>query len=396
MRRSGAIGRRQGPPLRGLAAILTVALAAVGGAAAPAPPVAPVKLYHKADRRDTPAEIQRQALSYDLLFALTPEQAAAIRSRKPGLVVLFYEQPFGRWRGADDIRTVDAQEAWFVHDARGSRLQNQNRLWLLDIGHPGYRAYEVARLVRMAALPGYDGLYLDVAHPAWLERRGWQDAAGAPAEVPQAVADRWPQDLLTFFEALRARLPAGKRLVLNALPTRRERARAWQAWEERALRLADGVQMDGFCYNRERPWEEADWAYQVERITQVAEAGKLVLAKAPVRAGGEALDRLERFCFASYLLVADGRNVYYFGAFALNGAPLRTPERFRPALGLPAGPARRVGAVYVREFQHGRVVVNPSGRPATVGLETPLRAVDGQSLTTLDLEGYSGAILLKP
>lgn len=396
MRRSRTIGRRRGPHLWGLAAVLAVALGAAGGAANPAPLVSPVKLYHKADRRDTPAEIQRQALTYDLLFALTPEQAAAIRNRKPGLVVLFYEQPFGRWRGADDFRTVDAQEEWFVHDARGSRLQNPNRLWLLDIGHPGYRAYEVARLVRMAAAPGYDGVYLDVAHPAWLERRGWRDAAGAPAEVPQAVLERWPQSLLTFFETLRAQLPPGKRLVLNALPTRRERARVWQAWEERALRLADGVQMDGFCYNRDRPWEDADWAYQVERIARVAEAGKLVLAKAPVRAGGEALARLERFCFASYLLVADGRNVYYFGAFALSGAPLRAPERFRPALGLPAGPARRVGAVYVREFQHGRVVVNPSGRPVTVDLDAPLRAVDGQTLTTLDLEGYTGAILLKP
>lgn len=355
-----------------------------------------IKLYHKSFKQLSADDLARMSARYELLFAVESDQVATIRSRNQKVLVILYELPGGRWKGEDDYDVVNAKESWFVHDLRGNRVQNNNRLWLLDIGNPEYRAYEVDVLMKKMAASGYDGLYFDVVHAYWVERRGWNDPAGNPTTLPAAVMRDWPTNMLSFIETVRARLDPQKKLLWNTLALTVNRAREWAAWEQRALTVANGAQLDGFCFNRDRAYAAEDWRHQVNRIVEVAAMGKLVLAKGTVdRDVGPALDRLKLFCFASYLLAADGKFAYYWPSLAL-GEPNFDPRLYGVTLGVPAGPYRQVQGVFQRDFAAGRVLVNPGPVPVTVRLEGAFRTHAGAALgSTLTLEPLSALVLVK-
>ncbi len=364
-------------------------------AAAPVRTDTVARFYTRVHKRDTPYEqALENAADFDLFFGIEPGQAGAFRARKPGLTLLFYELPGGRFRGEGDFDAVNAHEDWFVHDPSGRRITQGSNLALLDMGSPQYRAYEIDFIVKNVAAGPLDGVLLDVVHPAWVQgSRDWSPP------VPAAVQQAWAGNMMLFLEGLRAKLPAGKKLIWNGVSTREDRATAWAGWEQKTTALADGGQMDGFCYNRRNPYGEGEFAYQLRRLRDMAGAGKMTLVKAAVKegGGGRGADRLEAFCFAAYLLVADGRNVFYYPAHDLNRGRIQGVPVYSAGLGAPVGEFTRAGPLFRRDFARGMVLVNPTGAPASLPLEAPLLSVvEGKQVTTAALEPYGGAILVKP
>ncbi len=385
--------------LRGLLwGTLALVLATPSMSLAQAPRETIAKFYTRVDeKRNTPfQQALEQAPGYTLMFGtIKPAWVAPLKGRNSTLAVVLYELPGGRFRGEEDFGAVSAHEDWFVHGSSGERIQNENGGLLLDMGNPQFRAYEIDFIVKSLTAASYDGVFLDVVHPNWVQaKRGWSPP------IPPPVINGWAANMLSFLEALRAKMPPGKRLWLNALPTREERQ--WSAWEQKAFAVADGVQMDGFCYNRRNPYSEQNFNYQLHRIAEVAAQGKSTLVKAAVKeGGGEAgrgeLSRLESFCFAAYLLVADGKNVLYYPAHELNRARVQGVKIYEAMLGAPLAGFTRVGSLYRREFARGAVIVNPTGSPASLDLGAPMTsAADGRSVTRASLGAYDGLILTKP
>ncbi len=376
--------------------LLILAVAGVPAAVVAQPQTPRVaKFYTRIHKRDTPFEqALANAADFDLFFGVEAAQAAPLRARKPGITLIFYELPGGRFRGEGDFDAVNAHEDWFVHDPSGRRITLDNNLALLDIGNPQYRAYEIDFIVKNVTAGPLDGVFLDVVHPEWV--RGSKDWS---PPIPAAVQQAWAGNMMLFLEGLRARLPAGKKLIWNGISTREDRYTSWAAWEQKTAALADGGQMDGFCFNRRNPYRESEFAYQLRRLHDMAAAGKTTLVKAAVKegGGGRGADQLEAFCFAAYLLVADGRNVYYYPAHDLNRGRIQGVPIYSAGLGAPVGEFTRAGALFRRDFARGMVLVNPTGAPASLPLGAPLVSVaDGKQVTTAVLEPYGGAILVKP
>ncbi len=348
------------------------------------------------DRRPTTLdEALAGVQDYDFMFgAIDPSGASALKARRSGAVIALYELPAGRSSGEADVKS---HEEWFMHSANGERIRNENGVFLMDMGNPQFRAYEIDFIVRNVAAGPYDGIYLDVIQPQWIV--GAKDFAPA---IPPASVQAWPGNMLTFLQTLRSRLPAGKKIWWNSLMREKALGDRWASWENQALTVAEGVQADGFCRNRRKGLAEEDFAYQLRRYASVGAQGKMMLMKSAVKEkqgpleAGE-LDKTEVLCFATYMLIADGKNIMYYPAHELNRGKVQGVGIYEANLGQPVGAYTQSGALYRRDFARGLVLVNPTGAPASVSLGTAMvSAADRRQYTTASLEPHSGLILLKP
>jgi hypothetical protein len=69
---------------------------------------------------------------------------------------------------------------------------------------------------------------------------------------------------------------------------------------------------------------------------------------------------------------------------------------WRLELGEPTGPCRREKEVYTREYENGLIVLNGGMSARTVQLNTPYVTVDTERIGSVELQSYTGAIILKP
>ncbi len=106
------------------------------------------------------------------------------------------------------------------------------------------------------------------------------------------------------------------------------------------------------------------------------------------------------YCLAFYLLGASGENAYfgwagYARAHNKDGSHGYYSE-FDVSLGSPINDYYLLASVHSRDFEKGKVLVNPATSPFTVSLDGEYKTLIGQAVSNVTLEPHSGIILLKP
>ncbi len=334
-----------------------------------------------------------------LAFGVNTKQMAVLRAANPQLKVLLYEHPAGTNVGAKDYAYLDQRESWWVHDVRGSRMHEMGGgpwyAWLLNIGVPNYRTYTQNKILSTVIGSNYDGYFLDTSNPYWPIFRDWYDVNDRPTKPTDAILAGWPDWMLSFHQELKEM--AGSFLhIFNSWPNNPERYQEYKYWLEATIDAVDGVQFDGFCYNRSQPWSTDSWEYQLAQGRRLLGRGKYVLFKAPMdglRDDPVTLRRLQRFCFGSYLLVTDGTR----GLF-------RNPDEadvvywnerlFTAPVGSPLARFYKVGPIYRRDFANGAVVVNSSDVRQPVPLGGLFYTLGGRLVSALNLDPLDGEVLL--
>lgn len=373
--------------------VLVAAALPWNGPAASAQTALPALFYWKATAQHSEADLRREARRRHLVFHAKAHQARILKQENPGLTVVAYKLPGGTYVGEEDFAYIDGQEAWWIRDARGSRLQEEPKrsgVWLLDMSHTRFREFVKRRVVEEVSSASFDGVFLDVSGPNWVPRKQWYDQQGRPSEVPAWYEAAWPDLILSFHRELHPML-GGKLHIFNSWPLGPGTYREFQRHYEATLEVVDGVQIDGFGYNRTRPWPERMWRFQIQEARRLAALGKTVLLKCWARHDASALDeQLRTFCYTSYLLAADGRRVYYWD---LDGW---RDDLFTLALGAPLGePVRLETGIYRREFANAVVFVNPGEDPARLTVGQSLLSASGTALSSTLLRPQSGVILLR-
>ncbi len=143
-------------------------------------------------------------------------------------------------------------------------------------------------------------------------------------------------------------------------------------------------------------------------IVDVEKRGKYFVGytkylKGKVGSGKDKRDS-DRFWFATFQLGMGPRS--YYSAVVHDSANMhQAAESFDPqwtlAFGAPIGDYKEKGGLYGREFQRGRVVVNPGHRAIVVDLPAPLRRVGppgeptGAPIRTLNLGAHRAELLLE-
>jgi hypothetical protein len=358
------VGVRAGLVLAALAlgAVAAVALASGSGSAGAQPTVG-----HFCLMLETPATIAKpnrtaQRNSYVVLQAWEAERAAQLKTANPDLLVLVYQNLSAMAQGtsreglsSSGVNYAEADTAypeWFLKEASGKRIAEQNYpwLWLADVGNPAYQERWTKNVLATLQSGPWDGVFMDDTNTT----------AKFHVDPPSRIA-RYPTDG-AYQAAVGSMLAfAGPQITATgklAIPN----FGAWQEYPEVVagwLALVSGGMDQMFTKWSPVPGrgyaDPRRWKAQLEEIQTTERMGKRFLA---VTSAGQNDTQAVRYGWASALLVGGGRTAFFAGG-ASSGDTWSSD--YEIPLGEPTSSANPIGnGGWSRAFGNGLVVVNPT------------------------------------
>ncbi|MFM8319615.1 MAG: putative glycoside hydrolase, partial [Chloroflexota bacterium] len=240
---------------------------------------------------------------------------------------------------------------WFLLDANGSRIVDsyQNEaFYVMDPGNPGWQQFFIQRVQETQADPNWDGVFLDNVEVTLNFR---QQDNEVPPKYP-TDAEYWAANqgfLKVMYEQYFK--PNGKLLLANIV------SRKDEALFPSYLTYLDGAMHEGWSIDNPNRWRPVStWEKQMLLAEQAQANGKFLVL---VGQGTQADSELQRFAYASFLLVTNGSAAFRYG----NSASYRQAwwyDNYTLPLGAPTGPRYKDGAAWRRDFTNGTVMVDPT------------------------------------
>ncbi len=240
---------------------------------------------------------------------------------------------------------------WFLLNQNGERIVDPyggENFVMMDPGNPGWRAFFLQRLRQTQDSDSkWTGVFLDNVEVTSARR---EDDKQIPAAYPdessyQAAVQGFLQYLYSeYFH------PNGRFLFANLVARRDD-----TQWTNYLTHL-DGAMHEGWAID----WPDgyrlaATWEKHLALAEQTQAMGKFIVL---VSQGKKDDLQLQKFAYASYLLVNQGRAAFRFGnSQAYNQAWLY--DNYKLQLGQPLGSRYRSGDAWRRDFSNGFVLVNP-------------------------------------
>ncbi|MFN8424150.1 MAG: putative glycoside hydrolase [Anaerolineae bacterium] len=269
------------------------------------------------------------------------------------------------WPGDDAVRAP-----WFFPWAGAPRVYFCDFGWyLMDTANDDYRAWWTGEVLRQLAANDDDALFADsVSVPSFFGADHWRPALPV---VDAAFEADWSRRIDGWLAYVKGRFGASYLLLPNAgsWVTTRDRTR---------YAAADGVMIEGFAsWAPGRRFDIGDWRLQMDRVLGLTTRGKIIIAQSYPTGDGSPSDADDRmFLLANYLLVKGHRS--YLNLETSSYVDW-WPE-YEIALGRYVDePPARVDALlermdgvspglYVRRYERGMAVVNPSDQPVPLDL----------------------------
>ncbi len=296
-------------------------------------------------------------------------------------------------------------------------LKNENGDWVgdfeygslhLDPGNSGWREFRAKAYADLIDRYGYDGVFVDLCQPDTHYVNYKKTSKTVNPKTGQAYTDaEWKEAILGLLQAVRRQV-GDKMIIANT-------GRGGTYFKTGAadlLTVVDGIQNEGFTGWTQDPTKPGgitvdEWKQDVDALVDCAKRDKIMVAVANVRKREEgepvaAFDERYRFITASFLLGANAKSFlrYYAIAFGTPGIYLPgkevMPECANVSLGEPRDTYAKKDGVYQREFERGKVIVNPTPREMRVPLSGQWKTDTGSAVASpLVLPPRTGAILLK-
>jgi hypothetical protein len=291
---------------------------------------------------------------YLLLDAARAPYVADLKKRYPGLYVLAYKDlafliDYSQGPGGNaGVPWGQARESWFLHDRGGRRVNSVHypKAWFADVGRQSYQRAWLRNVLRFLHDAPWDGVFMDdaLADPGWHLGGAYRRLARYPRRDAYRAAAR----------SLLAKVgPALKRegyLGIANIGASYDQTEVWSDWAG----LLSGVMDEHFL----KPGEGsepvatgADWTADVNAERAVEGAGRIFLALTYGPAN-DAVD--QRYVRASFLLF-DRPDT---GSASIWSPNITLSSSFE--VGVPLGPAKKVGGIWKRPFSGGVISVDPS------------------------------------
>jgi hypothetical protein len=297
---------------------------------------------------------------------------------------------------------------FFLRDGRRQPVSNfvdqygSARLFVTDIGNPAYVDAWAAFVEQKIDQYGWDGVFADN-----ILRGNFYGYSAVPVNprtrAPYTTA-QYRRDMLGALRRVHDRLAAHGKIIVG------NHSNSWEAdtFADPVIReqitAMDGVEVEDCVFGYDgTPHSETDWIAQLRYLDFANQKGVRTICNG---SSGRIVDPPSRlYLLASYLLTKEGfSNVAelntlgaWWNGFTTDlGAPRGPYTCLDPAAGFaPSTACPSTGKIYVREWDLGRVLVNPtSGLTATVPLDEELR-LDGRPVRSVTLRPRSGVVLLR-
>ena len=261
---------------------------------------------------------------------------------------------------SNDWSTINAHEDWFVHDTQGNRVY-QNYLtikeWVMDAGglingntSNGWKQFWTTATLADITSSHADGVFADSTHlPYAIPSSLYDSHLGAPPHTA------YMDDLTSFYQYVYQQYDAANRYYIpniSGLCTTVDTNTSYYNY-------VHGAMVEGFAT------KTVDWAMQQNRTLKLLNNDKIYIGQNSVANASDTAGR--KWYLANYLLLK-GRRSY------INAFPGDTGDQLYwwPEYDLNLGAAtdalptdisayRLANGLYIRHYENGFVLVNPSG-----------------------------------
>jgi hypothetical protein len=312
-----------------------------------------------------------------------------LETRNPDIIIGGYKNLIGMYDWLEDWQTVNSNEEWFVHDTDGNRVIHQSFGWyLMDIGNPGWRQHYVSHVNSKIDNTPYDAVFADDVWSGLASDRWTCD----PSKIKASDVDRWHSDTIGMLQYVKANLLPSKLLIINS-----------DNWGSDYLEVVDGIAREGFAHAEwETPLQHSFSMQHLDAFLRDSSTGKHIWAISGTQILPETsiteIEEVVKFCYASFLCALNGSNTYL--SFNNFGSERDWSDIyfsiFNTYIGQPSGGYYTSQNILMRNYTAGKVLLNPSDTPRTINLQTPYRTLDGNTVTSVYMDPWTGEILLPP
>ncbi len=263
------------------------------------------------------------------------------------------------WNTGDAATLLAEHPEWFARDGVGRPLARSTgdgrTVYTMDPSQAGWTDYLIQRVLTHNVDAGWDGVFLDNVEMSLSKRRR---EGQLPAAHPTDGA--WQDAMVGHVAAIhRAFAAAGRPVWANVIEGGESAAEI-----DRLAPHLEGTMDESFGTGWDgRPRTGSSWERELAAVEQRTAGGDHSLLVAQGARGDEAA---RRYAFASYLLVAGPTVSFRYADHTTAYADVWWSDDFDRALGEPLGPRTRIGDEWVRDFEGGRVAVDPVAATATI------------------------------
>jgi hypothetical protein len=266
----------------------------------------------------------------------------------------------------DFCEKVHPHENWFLHNGKGERLYNKARNWdgtyiydyYMNPAAKGFREFWVDQMKRQDHA-NWQGYFLDNVAVDYKYLRTRADNEDGRVREYDNTAD-WRKAMAQHLQHIKQEFPNFP--IWGNMIEGEERPDVWDMYMDHL----DGFQQENFAtgWVNHRALSPQEWDAMLQRAEKALAKGKSVL----LYGQGEEKDyQRMRFSLASYLLVASGDSRAFFRyAYNREYEELWWYPEYEINLGQPEGKRYRKGKMWLRDFQCGRVTVNPVERTGLI------------------------------
>jgi len=350
------------------------------------------------DWKPTTEQVEFVASHFDVVnvgYEANHAALAKLKQLNPNIIIIVYIDAVASGNQLfDSYRPFP--ESDYTHDDNGNRIRSAS--YGFEVMNPASTHWrqvwgEVAR--RVCDELGVDGIFAD---DVWSSISSSKFQNSPPVNEAKAT---WYNNMKGFLSYVKGKL--GSYLLIPNTPD-----------NGGLVDVCDGKWEEGFVHARWKDYGAGflsvdGWKKKIDGVRTVCQKGKIEL----VSGGCKQLERdrtwtqahlaevqqLLGFCFSSYLLGMSGDNSgFNFGTFWNRDDSRGYYSVFDDVkqLGSPVNDYFVSGSVYVRDFENGKVLVNPASSSYTVSLGENYKTLGGQTVSSVTLDGHTGVILLKP
>jgi hypothetical protein len=309
---------------------------------------------------------------FDFFILTHKDETARDQFRQAGLdgrfsqylLLLIAEDPDGcdegprgnqvAFKEGDFCMIRDQHPDWFLQDQNGQPIKSGSDTYHMDPGSEGYRQFFLEQARELQETHGWDDLFLDnvEASPAKMVRNGTSLLKYPDAQSYADAVEGFLAYLRQgYFE------PRGKKIYGNIVSL--DEGHVFDQY----LQHLDGAMVESFATYWSDGFRDADdWEEQMTRVQNAITQGKTMILVAQGTQGDVAL---QKFTYASYLLLADGNAAFRY-THSENYRDLWWYDNYELDLGQPLDARYEQDGGWRRDFANGYVTVNPHSHVAEI------------------------------
>lgn len=257
----------------------------------------------------------------------------------------------------DFCNIVKQHPDWFMNYIFGGVAANGDDYKLMDPGNEGWRAFWLERAQISQEQLGWQGVFLDNVEASLNKRI---QNGGIPKDYLNDASYQAAIEANLRFLYENYFKPTGRPLFANIISVNDP-----AVWF-RYMQYLDGAMIENFAVGWHDDYKSPSfWETQMDIVEKTQASGKAVIL---VSQGNEFDNARQVFALASYLLVNNGKAYFRY----TNGETYDRNwlyDNYHLKLGKPLGPRYKEGDAWKRDFEKGKIMVNPVLNTASIDVK---------------------------